>query len=316
MSAQDAAPRARRARAALGASRSKSGRIERIFVKNERESVHLASENDEDASLCTATECGSAPLFDMHCHLGFADNALELAAAFASRGGGALSATVEPSEYLRMRVAMAGEPAVQVGLGLHPWWLDDGRCGEEEVAACVELAREARFIAETGLDFAPRRTSSRDLQLDAFTRICAVAGRMGGKVLSVHAVSAAHEALDVMERCGVLVEGGKPCEVILHWYSGPSDQLQRAVRLGCFFSVGFRMLQTKRGREYARVLPADRLLLETDLPPSADGAFDPNALLDALSDTLEALERIRGESLGDRIAENSRALLGVVDGAR
>ena len=249
-------------------------------------------------------------LFDMHCHLGFADNACELAAALAERGGGALSATVEPAEYVRMCEALAGEPAVRVGLGLHPWWLDEGR-GEEDVARCVELACEARFIAEVGLDFGKRREASRDIQLDAFRRVCAVAGTAGGKVLSLHAVGAAAEALDVLEETGCLALGGKgSCACILHWYSGPSDQLQRAVRLGCFFSINLRMLQTRRGREYARILPAERLLLETDLPPSAGGLFDPDELLDTLYGTLEALETLRKEALGDRIAAASARLLG------
>lgn len=251
------------------------------------------------------------PLFDMHCHLGFADNARELAAALAVRGGGALSATVEPDEFVRMRDVLADEPAVHVGLGLHPWWLDEGRCGEEDVARCAELAHKARFIAEIGLDFGKRRETSRDVQMDAFRRICAVAGEAGGKVLSLHAVGAAAEVLDVLEGTGCLTFGGEgSCDCILHWYSGPSDQLQRAVRLGCFFSINPRMLQTKRGREYARILPADRLLLETDLPPSAGGVFDPDELLGTMSDTLEALEALRGEALAARIAESSAGLLG------
>lgn len=251
------------------------------------------------------------PLFDMHCHLGFADNAHELAAALAVRGGGALSATVEPDEFVRMRDVLADEPAVHVGLGLHPWWLDEGRCGEEDVARCAELAHKARFIAEIGLDFGKRREASRDVQMDAFRRICAVAGEAGGKVLSLHAVGAAAEVLDVLEGTGCLTFGGEgSCDCILHWYSGPSDQLQRAVHLGCFFSINPRMLQTKRGREYARILPADRLLLETDLPPSAGGVFDPDELLGTLSDTLEALEALRGEALAARIAESSAGLLG------
>ena len=251
------------------------------------------------------------PLFDMHCHLGFADNARELAAALAVRGGGALSATVEPDEFVQMRDVLADEPAVHVGLGLHPWRLDEGRCGEEDVARCAELVHKARFIAEIGLDFGKRREASRDVQMDAFRRICAVAGEAGGKVLSLHAVGAAAEVLDVLEGTGCLTFGGEgSCDCVLHWYSGPSDQLQRAVRLGCFFSINPRMLQTKRGREYARILPADRLLLETDLPPSAGGVFDPDELLGTLSDTLEALETLRGEALAARIAESSAGLLG------
>ena len=250
-------------------------------------------------------------LFDMHCHLGFADNAAELAAALAADGGGALSATVEPAEYVRMCESLAGESAVRVGLGLHPWWLDEDRCGEEDVARCVELVREARFIAEIGLDFGKRREASRDVQLDAFRRICAVAGETGGKVLSLHAAGAAAEVLDVLEETGCLASGGEgSCDCILHWYSGPSDQLLRAERLGCFFSINPRMLQTKRGREYARILPADRLLLETDLPPSAGGAFDADEIPRVLADTLAELEALRGEPLAARIAKSSAELLG------
>ena len=53
---------------------------------------------------------------------------------------------------------------------------------------------------------------------------------------------------------------------IFHWFSGSSAQLKRARDLGCFFSVNAFMLQTKRGREYAKAIPLDRLLIETDLP--------------------------------------------------
>ena len=124
-------------------------------------------------------------------------------------------------------------------------------------------------------------------------------------------MGAATEVLDVLEETGCLAPGGEgSCACILHWYSGPSDQLQCAVRLGCFFSINPCMLQTRRGREYARILPAERLLLETDLPPSAGGTFDPDELLGTLSGTLEALETLRGETLGDRIAESSARLLG------
>ena len=256
-------------------------------------------------------------LFDMHCHLGFADNAAELAATLAADGGGALSATVEPTEFVRMSQALAGESAVRIGLGLHPWWLDEGRCVEEDVTRCVELAREARFIAEIGLDFGKRHEASRDAQLDAFRRVCAVAGTAGGKVISLHAVSSVAEVLDVLEETGCLSLGEEgSCDCILHWYSGPSDQLQRAVRLGCYFSINPRMLQTKRGREYVRILPVDRLLLETDLPPSEGGAFDADEIPRVLADTLAGLENLRDEALGDCIADTSARLLGMQQGAR
>lgn len=249
-----------------------------------------------------------SPLLDMHCHLGFASNAAQLARELGGQGG-ALCATVSPSEYEALRDGLSGMPSVKVGLGLHPWWLHDGRCTERDVQRCVELAEGAPFIAEVGLDFGKRCVSSRDIQRRAFERICAVAAQTGGKVLSLHAVSSVDVVLEILERAGVVGRAESSCAVILHWYSGSSDALQHAVRLGCFFSINPRMLQTKRGREYARILPEERLLLETDLPPSAGGSFSAAEFAGTLVRTLSDLEALRGASLGARIAATSRALL-------
>ncbi|MEC4176800.1 TatD family hydrolase [Adlercreutzia sp. R7] len=88
---------------------------------------------------------------------------------------------------------------------------------------------------------------------------------MPPKLISIHAVNAAGVALDLLEQAGTLSRH----QVILHWFSGTSDDLIRAVRAGCFFSVGPRMLASRRGREYVRQIPLDRLLLETDMPSRA-----------------------------------------------
>ena len=86
--------------------------------------------------------------------------------------------------------------------------------------------------------------------------------------------------LDVLERTGA----SERCRCVLHWFAGSSDELWRAVRLGCRFSLGERSLATRRGREYARILPADRLLTETDLP-EGEGARS------SASDVVASLER-------------------------
>ena len=55
-------------------------------------------------------------------------------------------------------------------------------------------------------------------------------------------------------------------DYILHWFSGTSDELTRARRLGCYFSLN-ACWKRNEGRAYARAVSADRLLLETDEPP-------------------------------------------------
>ena len=125
----------------------------------------------------------SLRLFDLHCHLDFAENARELAAGLAQRGIGALSVTVTPAGYVRAAALFAPCANVRTALGLHPWWVADGRCTEDDVAQFEQLAKDARFVGEVGLDFAPAHAASRDVQLAAFERVAHACAEGGGKVL-------------------------------------------------------------------------------------------------------------------------------------
>lgn len=248
----------------------------------------------------------ASALFDLHCHLDFDPDTRAAAQVLAELGMGAFSTTVTPEGYERARELLEPFGNVRVGLGLHPWWIADGRLGPQDVALFERLAKDERFIGEVGLDFGRDRTATRDVQVAAFERVArACAG--GGKVLSIHAVKAAGEALDVLERAGALV--GNAC--IFHWFSGTSDELQRAVRAGCFFSINPRMLASKRGRAYAQAVPAERLLLETDAPSQAGERYDAPAEAARLAAMLEALADLRRtprDDLAARIARTSRQL--------
>ncbi|MDO4890359.1 MAG: TatD family hydrolase [Coriobacteriaceae bacterium] len=244
-------------------------------------------------------------LFDMHCHLDFLEDPRGFASAAAERGLGFFSATVEPAGYLAARAGLSDAPNVYVGVGLHPWWVNDGRCGMADADAVCELLAETRFVGEIGIDLGKRCAASRDAQVAAFGRIAAACAQAGGKVLTVHAVRAGDAVLDVLERTGCLANN----RVIFHWYSDTSEALWRAVRAGCYFSVNARMLATRRGREYARILPGERLLLETDLPPESDPAFSLDAWEADLKAALRELEAVRGETLETVVRENSERCL-------
>lgn len=243
--------------------------------------------------------------YDMHCHLDFAGDGAAAATRAAAHGVGAFSCTVTPRGYEQARAALAGCANVAVGVGLHPWWVADGTCGPADVSRFEEYAACTRFIGEVGLDFAPRREGTFDNQVRAFERALHACAD-GGKVVSIHAVRAADIVLDVLERLGTC--RGNAC--ILHWFSGSGDELHRAVRLGCFFSVGTRMLATRRGRAYARQVPAERLLLETDLPDGPCAALDSDGWLADLALAQALLEDAVGTPLGPTLAATSGALLG------
>lgn len=248
-------------------------------------------------------------LYDMHCHLGSMSNA-ELVAKQAERLGLALlNVTVSPADADAC-ACLAHHPNVRTARGLHPWWIDNGTCDEEDVARAAIMCAGSRFVGEVGLDFGGARAATAPQQIEAFEWIIQSCAEhpVAGRIYSIHAVRAASEALDALQRFDM--PHNSTC--IFHWFSGTSDEFSRARALGCHFSVNARMLATKRGREYARQVPLNKLLLETDAPREFGTPGDAQALVGELTQALDALSRVRGESrelLAGRIAQTSQELL-------
>ena len=260
----------------------------------------------------TEAHTEAKPLYDLHCHLGFVAHTGSLATQLAQAGIRVLCATVEPGEYQRLRAAKTADSLTALGIGLHPWWVADGSCGEKELRACCDLMQETRFVAEIGLDFGPKYRAAQKVQLEVFKTLCKRAAQLGNKVLSIHSYKAAHSVLDILEESACLSQKDKtsPCIAILHWYSDSSEQLKRAIDLGCYFSLGERMLASRRGREYARQIPLHKLLLETDLPSQPCEDFDASLIVSSLRRALCILEELRGVSLQEILAQNSAVVLG------
>ena len=242
-------------------------------------------------------------MLDAHCHLDFMSTHEAQAAARGAheRGLSCLSCTVEPRGYTKTHDLLVSCPGVVVGLGLHPWWVSaDETERTRQLELFDELAPSASLVGEVGLDFGAAHAATRDAQREAFAHICRASARHAAsspRVLSIHSVRAAGAALDILEETGAL----KACTCIFHWFSGTSEELACAVRAGCFFSAGPRMLATKRGRAYARSIPARRLLAETDLPARPGERLDPAEQLRLIGETerdLAALHPRDAEELG------------------
>lgn len=249
----------------------------------------------------------STVLIDMHAHLMFYADASAAASCLADSRVAVLCATVTPAEYeAAQSCGLGAAPNVRLGVGLHPWWIADGRCGAAEVERTACLAETNRYVAEVGLDFAGARSESRDAQISALDAILA-ACENGGHLISLHAVQSADAVLDLLAKHGTCSNN----DVVFHWFSGSGEDLFRAVQAGCSFSVNTRMLQTKRGRAYAQQIPLAQLLLETDAPSSAQqGAdFTPQHHIAQLQETARIVEELRGAEALSIIAETSARLL-------
>ena len=237
-------------------------------------------------------------------------NAAEAARQAALMDMGLVAVTVTPRDHLRCLPELGDIPNVRFAVGLHPWWIADGRCDMEDAALTADLARKTRFVGEIGLDASPKHVpeGSLEKQIRAFELICEACAESSmaaaPKVLSLHSVQAAEQTLDVLEKTGCL----NNCRCIFHWFTGSNEALTRAVKAGCLFSVNEMMLRTRRGREYARQIPEDRLLLETDLPPGRDIPFQAETIRDSLDRVLAGLRQIRGKDMGRVIQENAERI--------
>lgn len=235
-----------------------------------------------------------AHLFDMHCHLGFVDDVEAVRRCLHASGIHALSCTVLPTEYEQETETFSGLATCTVALGLHPWYVTLDTASAAELARFETLAPTTRFIGEIGLDYAGERseTTVRGLQRDAFSQVlaaCDIPSTFPHKLLSIHAVQAANDVMDLLEAHETFTRH----DCIFHWFAGTPEELKRAIAADCYFSIGPRMLATKRGREYARIIPTGRLLLETDSPSYPDEPWNRAAWTTSLSETLTAIAKIR-----------------------
>ncbi len=263
--------------------------------------------------------------FDMHCHLDFAPNALEAARELDALGAGAFAVSVEqgtnsgynPSSsfsQLEQKPVPCSTPCstsmVRWGVGLHPWWVADGRAGEGQLDAVLATISSSTYIGEVGLDFGRKHDGGsvgRARQVHAFKHIAQACAEVGGRVLSLHAAASAPEVFEILKDSGAIDN----CRCIFHWYSGDGETFHAAVQAGCYFSVNHFMLETKRGREYTRQIPTAQLILETDMPPEGQD-YHVAAMQNQLAATCATVAQLRGvdsAALAETIAETSHALL-------
>ena len=220
---------------------------------------------------------------DAHVHLDFMTNAREVSLEAQGLGLRLFANTVTPRGFVRTQELVGDLSNVRVGLGAHPWWVDETDMSEFE-----SLFPTTEWIGEVGVDLSPKRPSH-DRQLQTFERIAGLSAEAGDKTLSIHSVRAADEVLDVLARTGC----PKTCRCVFHWFSGSTDSLWRAIRMGCWFSVNEMQANTRRAREQLKLIPEDRLLFETDLPPREGEPFSTRELIASLERVRATLSDIR-----------------------
>jgi TatD DNase family protein len=244
-------------------------------------------------------------LIDSHCHLEYEglaedqDGVLERARAAGI--GGFVNISTRQSEWARVVGTAEREPDVWATIGIHPHEAD--RHADLGEAALLEAAGHPRVvgIGETGLDFYYDR-SDRQVQQALFRTHIGVA-RKTGLPLVIHTRDAEEDTIAILEE--EMGKGAFPA--LIHCFTASAGFGRKVLELGLTISLSgiVTFKNAKELQEFAPVIPADRLLVETDSPflapvPHRGRTCEPAYV----ADTALFVAGLRGETL-EELAENT-----------
>ena len=211
--------------------------------------------------------------FDAHMHLAWIDDKDHFYEELKDKRMKVFACTVKPSEFLSLEKS-AGLQNAFPALGLHPWFLE-----EEDIEQFARLAPAIEFIGEIGLDFRSAKAKDRKLQIMGFEVACNSINP--NSIISIHSVGTKGKTHEILKSSGRLDD----CICIYHWFSDDAKTLSQAIEDGCYFSINRSMFESRRGKEYLKVVPKERILLETDSPRFRGDAYLFSDL-EFMSDTL------------------------------
>ena len=196
-------------------------------------------------------------MIDFHCHLDLYQDPHHVLNEAVKRNCFVLAVTTTPLAWQGTCALIDDAPGVHLAAGLHP---ELAATRHREIDQLRALLSKAHYVGEIGLDGSRPHRSSLPLQREVFEEILGACETVGGRIMTIHSRQATSLVLDHLE---IHRSSGLP---VLHWFSGTPTELNRAIKLGCWFSVGPAMLRGARGRRLVASMPIDRVLTETDGP--------------------------------------------------
>lgn len=196
-------------------------------------------------------------LIDFHCHLDLYPDPAATARKAAEDGVYVLSVTTTPSAFAGTSALAPEGGRIRTALGLHPELAATRR---HEMRLFRDLLPTVKYVGEVGLDGSKPHRDTLTTQAEVLHEILDACAAAGGRIISLHSRGAAEMLLDMLEfepLAGTF---------ILHWFTAKPAIVERAAKLGCWFSVGSAMMAGKSGRDAVDAMPVDRLLPETDGP--------------------------------------------------
>ncbi|MEJ2165853.1 MAG: TatD family hydrolase [Desulfobacterales bacterium] len=205
-------------------------------------------------------------IFDSHCHLDDKSYSKDLNAVLdrARQAGVIRIMTIGVNGRTSGQAVFLAKShaGVYASVGVHPH--DVKNCSESVIRYLTGLAKseQVRAWGEIGLDF-NRMYSPRKDQEKWFERQLEVAGRLRLPLI-FHERDSNGRFLEIIKSQGLAEIHG-----VVHCFSGNRQELDQYLSLGLHIGITGILTMESRGaqlRELVSIIPADRLVVETDAP--------------------------------------------------
>jgi TatD DNase family protein len=257
-------------------------------------------------------------MIDSHCHLADEVFAADLEAVVARARAAGLERVLVILEAGNSREAEQARrlerlwPDVRTSIGIHPHaareYAADPSRAADVVRAQVAETPSARAVGEIGLDY-HYDYSPRDVQQTVFAAQLRAARDLGLPVV-IHTREADADTLALLRDEGEGVRG------VLHCFTGTAALAEAGLALGLYISLAGIVTFPKAAalRDVARLVPRDRLLVETDSPFLAPvphrGTRNEPALVAEVVKTVAALQGLDPAGLARQTTANFHRLFG------
>lgn len=250
-------------------------------------------------------------MIDSHCHIAGPEFAGDLEAVVDRARAAKLSyamvilAADDGAELARAAQVSARWDAVRFSIGIHPHaagkYADDPARAAREVDAAIEAQPLTRGVGEIGLDY-HYDLAPRDVQQAVFREQLRLAARRGLPIV-IHTREAAEDTFRILAE-------EQPNRGVFHCFTGDRDMARQALDIGFYISLAGivtfpRALELK---EVARMVPADRLLIETDSPYLAPvphrGKRNEPAHVTRVAEAIAELRGVGVEDVGHAADDN------------
>ena len=205
-------------------------------------------------------------IVDSHCHLNYGtmvdDMDGVLARAKEAGVGTMLAINARLSEYDDVLDIAKAHDNIYATVGSHPHDAEDEWGITPEQLIEKSLHAKVVGIGETGLDYFYEH-APRDKQKANFIAHIA-ASRETGLPLIVHARDADDDCAKIME--DEMAKGAYPA--VIHCFTASEEFARRSLDIGCYISISgiVTFKSAKDLQEAVKIIPLDRLLIETDAP--------------------------------------------------